>query len=83
MLETFNAPAFDTAVQAVLSLYVSDRTTGIVLDASAGDDVLHIPLTYVGYCLPHVALRLDLAGKRFNRIFSKILSDDDIHLRQH
>ena len=35
IFETFNTPAFDTAGQAVLSLYASDRTTGIVLDASA------------------------------------------------
>ena len=36
MFETFNA-AFDTAGQAVLSLYASDRATGIALDATAGD----------------------------------------------
>ena len=32
-----NAPAFDTAGQAVSFLYASDRTTGTVLDASTGD----------------------------------------------
>ena len=39
MFETFNAPAFYVAIQAVLSLYASDRTIGIVLDA--GDGVSH------------------------------------------
>jgi len=32
MSETFNAPAFYVAIQAVLSLYASRRTTGIVLE---------------------------------------------------
>jgi len=39
MFEKFNVPAFYLAIQAVLSLYSSGRTTGIVLDA--GDGVTH------------------------------------------
>merc|ERR1719266_1955670 len=38
MFETFNAPSFYVQIQAVLSLYSSGRTTGIVLD-SAGRDL--------------------------------------------
>ncbi|KAG9091320.1 actin [Ceratobasidium sp. UAMH 11750] len=37
MFETFNAPAFYVAIQAVLSLYASGRTTGIVLDSGDGE----------------------------------------------
>jgi len=33
MFETFNSPAMYVAIQAVLSLYASGRTTGIVLDS--------------------------------------------------
>ncbi|KAJ8088845.1 hypothetical protein PM082_014091 [Marasmius tenuissimus] len=33
MFETFNTPTFYVAIQAVLSLYVSGHTTGIVLDS--------------------------------------------------
>jgi hypothetical protein len=41
--EHFNVPAFYVAVQAVMALYASGRTTGIVLDA--GDGVSHaVPL---------------------------------------
>ncbi len=36
MFETFNTPAFYVAIQAVLSLDASGRTTGIVLDAGDG-----------------------------------------------
>src|SRR5579883_3502928 len=32
-LQTFNTPAMYVAIQAVLSLYASGRTTGIVLDS--------------------------------------------------
>jgi len=43
MFETFEVPAYYLAIQAVLSLYSSGRTTGLVLDA--GDGVTHtVPL---------------------------------------
>lgn len=61
LFETFNVPALYTSIQAVLSLYASGRTTGVVLDS--GDGVSHAVPVYEGFSIPSSIRRIDVAGR--------------------
>ena len=73
MFETFNTPAMYAGIQAVLSLYASERTTGVVLDS--GDDVSYTVPIHNGYALPHGTGRLDFGGRDLTDYLMKILAE--------
>ncbi|RKP00137.1 hypothetical protein CXG81DRAFT_30035 [Caulochytrium protostelioides] len=71
--ETFNVPALFISIQAVLALYASGRTTGLVLDS--GDGVTHAVPVYEGFAMPHAIQRIDIAGRDVTRALQ-------LHLRK-
>ena len=71
MFNTFNVPALYVSMQAVLSLYASGRTTGLVIDA--GDGVIHIVPIYEGFAISHAIKRIDIAGRDITAHLQKLL----------
>mmetsp|Transcript_18334 Transcript_18334/g.32785 ORF Transcript_18334/g.32785 Transcript_18334/m.32785 type:complete len:427 (+) Transcript_18334:109-1389(+) len=69
--ETFRSPALFVAPPAVLSLYASGRTTGVVLDV--GEGVTHCIPVYEGHALPHSIVRSDVAGSDVTRRLQLLL----------
>lgn len=61
LFEAFGVPALFISQQAILSLYASGRTTGLVLDCGAGTS--SATPVFEGFALPHAIERLDLAGR--------------------
>ncbi|KAN0125214.1 actin-like protein [Russula decolorans] len=76
--DTFNVPALYISVQAVLSLYASGRTTGIVLDS--GDGVTHAVPVFEGFSMPHAIRRVDVAGRDVTEHLQLLLRKAGHHL---
>jgi centractin len=69
--ETFNVPAFFVSMQAILSLYASGETSGLVLDS--GDGVTHVVPVSSGFAVPSAILRADLGGRDITRYLQLLL----------
>ena len=72
MFETFHVGGMYISVGAVLALYASGRTTGLVLD-SGHDRTYAVPI-YEGYALPHAVCNADLGGRHVTEEIRQILA---------
>jgi actin-related protein len=73
MFEVFNVPCLYVNVQAVLALYSSGRTTGVVLDS--GEGISHTVPIYEGYAIPHAIQKIMLAGHDLTEYLREILKE--------
>eukprot|EP01095_Lingulamoeba_sp_RSL-Kostka_P006412 TRINITY_DN2008_c0_g1_i1.p1 TRINITY_DN2008_c0_g1~~TRINITY_DN2008_c0_g1_i1.p1 ORF type:complete len:253 (-),score=58.05 TRINITY_DN2008_c0_g1_i1:510-1268(-) len=73
MFETFNVPGYFIVNQAVLSLYSSGRTTGIVLNSGHG--ITYSVPVYDGYTIVHATRRVDVSGRDLTDYLMKILKE--------
>ncbi|KAI7866359.1 actin, cytoplasmic 2-like protein [Spinellus fusiger] len=73
MFETFDVPSVYLSMQAVLSLYASGRTTGLVLDS--GDNTSYAVSIFEGYPIQSSVSRIDLAGRDVTNYLACILNE--------
>eukprot|EP00771_Trimastix_marina_P002146 gnl/Trimastix_PCT/3260.p1 GENE.gnl/Trimastix_PCT/3260~~gnl/Trimastix_PCT/3260.p1 ORF type:complete len:399 (+),score=81.37 gnl/Trimastix_PCT/3260:82-1278(+) len=73
MFETYTVPAMFIQVQAILALYASGRTTGLILDSGEGSSYV-VPV-YEGFSLPHAISRFDLSGRDISQHLQRLLAE--------
>lgn len=73
MFESFGVPALYISIQAVLSLYASGRTTGMVLDC--GEGVTNWVPVYDAYVIPNGIIRRNLAGRDVTNYLKLLLTE--------
>lgn len=71
LFETHNVPALFVSMQAILSLYASGETTGLVVDC--GDGVTHVVPVCSGFAVPSAIQRADNAGREITRHMQLLL----------
>ena len=73
MFDTFYSPAMYLGNSAVMALYATGRSTGIVVDLGYG--VTHATPIQDGHALADATIRLDLAGRDLTDYLMKILTE--------
>jgi len=76
MFETFNIAAMYLSDQAILSLYATGCTIGIVV--ASGESVTNIVPIYEGSTLIHSVQRLDIAGRTITDYLKNLLSEKSV-----
>ena len=75
IFEGFNAKGFYLAPQAVLTLYSSGRTTGLVVDSGEGSTEA-VPV-YEGFVVKNAVNRNYIAGKAITDYFVTLMSQEE------
>jgi actin-related protein len=71
MFETFFTPAMYVTNQAVLSLYATGRSTGVVMECGGG--VMQSVPIYEGHAIPHGINQLDAGGNELTKYLTKLM----------
>ncbi|MBN3285571.1 ACT protein, partial [Polyodon spathula] len=79
LFETFHVPLAYVALQAVLALLATGRSTGVVFDS--GDGLGHSVPVYEGYGLPHAIQRFHMAGQDVTQQLKKLLQERGFSFR--
>lgn len=78
LFETFDVPSLYVETQALLALYASGSTTGLVIDS--GEGVTHIVPVNKSFILEHAIDRINIAGRDVNRKLRKLLKTKGFYL---
>jgi actin-related protein len=71
MFDTFEVQNTYIAIQAVMSLYATGRSTGLVVDS--GDGVSHTVPVFEGFSIPHAIEKMQIAGRVLTNYTQKLL----------
>ena len=74
MFETFNSPALFIANEAVLSVYATGRTTGVLLD-SGHSGTRAVPV-YKGHVISRAVVKMNLGGGEIAQYLQQLLGDE-------
>ncbi|XP_051821640.1 actin-3 isoform X1 [Antechinus flavipes] len=79
MFETFGVPALYVAIQDILSLFSSGRTTGFVVNS--GDQVTYHVAINGGYIMSGTIMNLEVSGQDLSTYLMKLLNDKGYSLK--
>lgn len=75
MFEKFNVSSFYLALQQVLALFASGKTTGVVLDS--GYSLTSTVPIYEGFALSHAIQKMNLAGKHLTDYLMELMKEEN------
>ena len=76
MFQKFNVSSFYLALQQVLSLYASGKTTGVVVDS--GYSLTSTVPIYEGFALSHATQQINLAGADLTEYLMSLMKDQGV-----